>query len=93
MAVESVHPQLVRAEEPWQSVEGWNGYAHVRVWRVDVGHVVVVLSGKGAEYYPETLLPLLRAEYPDDTVEFFFLGPTLYATEDPDDHSAGYGGA
>ncbi|MGH1552628.1 hypothetical protein ACRAWF_12745 [Streptomyces sp. L7] len=129
MAVESVHPELVRDEEPWQSAGDWNGYAHVRVWRVDVGHVVVVLSGKGAEYHPEVLLPLLRAEYPDDTVEFFFhrpmdwmalgyyaeltsnddgtvtvthiagdalaarLGPALYATEDPDDHSTGYGGA
>ena len=75
MAVEGVRPALVRDEEPWRSAEGWNGYAHVRVWRVDVGQVIVVLSGKGAEYHPETLLPLLRAEYPDDTVEFFFHRP------------------
>ncbi|MDV9172177.1 hypothetical protein R6V09_18930 [Streptomyces sp. W16] len=129
MAVEGVRPELILDEDPWQSGLGRGGYAHVRVWRVEVGQVVVVLSGRGAEYHPETLLPLLRAEYPDDTVEFFFhrpmdwtalgyyaeltsnddgtvtvthiagdalaarLGPSLYATEDPDDHSAGYGGA
>lgn len=128
MGVEDVHPELIRDEHPWQSVQGWRGHAHVRVWRTAPDRVTVAISGSSAEYDLETVLPLLRAEYPDDTAEFFFhrpmdwmdlgyyaeltsnddgtvtsthiagdtvaarLGPTFYATEDPDDHSPGWGG-
>ncbi|MFJ9248916.1 hypothetical protein [Streptomyces sp. NPDC101776] len=128
MGVEDVHPELIRDEHPWQSAQGRRGYAHVRVWRTAPDQVIVAISGSSAEYDLETVLPLLRAEYPDDTAEFFFhrpmdwmalgyyaeltsnddgtvtsthiagdavaarLGPSFYATEDPDDHSIGYGG-
>ncbi|MBK3580785.1 hypothetical protein JHN63_44840 [Streptomyces sp. MBT65] len=127
MGVEDAHPELIRDEHPWQSAQGWRGHAHVRVWRTAPDQVIVAISGRSAEYDLETVLPLLRAEYPDDTAEFFFhrpmdwttlgyyaeltsnddgtvtstdiagdtvaarLGPSFYATEDPDDHSGGYG--
>ncbi|MEV0476681.1 hypothetical protein [Streptomyces prunicolor] len=130
MAVEGVHPaRLIRDEGAWSPRQGV-GPAHVRVWRTELGRVAVVISGYGAENDLETVLPLLREEYPDDTVDFFFhrpmdwaapayyaeltsdddggtvtlthiagdtlaacLGPALYATEDPDDHATGWGGA
>ncbi|MFG2777472.1 hypothetical protein ACGFY7_06355 [Streptomyces prunicolor] len=130
MAVEGVHPaRLIRDEGAWSPCQGV-GPAHVRVWRTELGRVAVVISGYGAESDLEIVLPLLRGEYPDDTVDFFFhrpmdwaapayyaeltsnddggtvtpahiagdtlaarLGPALYATEDPDDHSTGWGGA
>ncbi|WP_406123773.1 hypothetical protein [Streptomyces sp. NBC_00989] len=121
--------RLIRDEDPWQSTPGWSGRAHVRVWRAELGRVVVVVSGLGVEGELGTVVPLLRGEYPDDTVDFFFhrpmdwaapayyaqltsgddgtvavariagdvlaarLGPSLYETEDPDDHSTGWGGA
>ncbi|MFI6468416.1 hypothetical protein [Streptomyces sp. NPDC050528] len=130
MAVEDARPvRLIRDENSWSSRQGWSGHAHVRVWRTAPGRVAAVISGRGAEDALETVLPLLRGEYPDDTVDFFFhrpmdwvapayyaelttngdgtvtlthiagdtlaarLGPGLYATEDPDDPSAGWGGA
>ncbi|SES04590.1 hypothetical protein SAMN04487983_10299 [Streptomyces sp. yr375] len=77
---EPVHPELIRDEDPWQSDGGRHGPAHVRVWRTWPDQVIVVLSGRGAEYYPERVLPLLRAEYPDDTVEFFLHRPTDWGT-------------
>ncbi|WOX11504.1 hypothetical protein [Streptomyces sp. N50] len=125
MAVEGVQPaRLIRDEDPWSFRR-----AHVRVWRTASDRVVVVISGRAAEDDLETVLPLLRGEYPDDSVDFFFhrpmdwaapayyaelttngdgtvtrthlagdtlaarLGPDLYATEDPDDPSPGWGGA
>ncbi|MFD4554215.1 hypothetical protein ACFWP5_07785 [Streptomyces sp. NPDC058469] len=66
MAVEGVHPELIRDEHPWQSHQGWHGYAHVRMWRTAPDQVTVAISGRGAESDLETVLPLLRAEYPDD---------------------------
>ncbi|MGW3288006.1 hypothetical protein ACWDR3_25575 [Streptomyces sp. NPDC001002] len=132
MAEEQTHPEMIRDEHPWQPThpDGWRGYAHVRVWRTDRDHVTIVLSGRSAEYDLETVLPLLRTEYPDDKADFYFhrptdwgtigyyahltqptdgtgpitrtdiagntlaarLGPTFYATEDPDDESTGWGG-
>ncbi|WP_329219842.1 hypothetical protein OG352_24650 [Streptomyces sp. NBC_01485] len=76
MADERVHPELIRDEDPWPSVHGRRGHAHVRVWRTAPDQVTVVLSGRGPEYHPETVLPPLRAEYPDDTVDFFLHRPT-----------------
>ncbi|WP_327402280.1 hypothetical protein OG194_20545 [Streptomyces sp. NBC_01288] len=130
MAVEGFRPaRQIRDEDAWSSRPGWAGQAHVRVWRTASDRVAVVISGRGAENDLETVLPLLRGEYPDDTVGFFFhrpmdwaapayyaeltsgadgtvtlthiagdtlaarLGPALYETEDPDDHSTGWGGA
>ncbi len=130
MAVEGFQSaRLIRDEDPWAPPQGWSGSAHVRVWRTEPGRVAVVVSGPGAEGDLETVLPLLRGEYPDDTVDFFFhrpmdwvapayyaeltsgddgtvtrthiagdalavrLGPAFYETEDPDDHSTGWGGA
>ncbi|MFC4506354.1 MULTISPECIES: hypothetical protein [Streptomyces] len=75
MAVERVRPELIRDEDPWQPRHGRRGRAHVRVWRTGPDQVVVVISGSGAEFDLETVLPLLRAEYPDDTVDFFFHRP------------------
>ncbi|WP_329349913.1 hypothetical protein OG226_23325 [Streptomyces sp. NBC_01261] len=129
MAVEGVHPAgQIRDEDALSSRPGWSGQAHVRVWRTEPGRVAVVISGQRAEHDLETVLPLLRGEYQDDTVDFFFhrptdwvalgyyaeltsnddgtvtrthiagdtlaarLGPALYATGDPDDHSTGWGG-
>lgn len=128
MAVERVHAEMIRDEDSWRSVHGWRGRAHVRVWRTEPDRVAVVISGSSAEFDLETVVPLLRAEYADDTVDFFFhrpmdwtdvgyyaeltpgddgtvtrthiagdslaarLGPALYATEDPDDESTGWGG-
>lgn len=128
MAVERDRPELIRDEDPWQSLHGWRGHAHVRVWRSAPDLVIAVISGAGAEYRLDELIPKLCAEYPHDGVELFFhrpmdwmdlgyyaaltmgddgtviqtrlfgdtlaarLGPTFYATEDPDDESVGYGG-
>ncbi|MDQ1032100.1 hypothetical protein QF035_009682 [Streptomyces umbrinus] len=75
MAVERVHPEMIRDEDPWQSLQGWQGHAHVRVWRTKADQVSVVISGEGAGSDLETVIPMLRAEYPDDTVEFFFHRP------------------
>ncbi|WP_405652843.1 hypothetical protein [Streptomyces sp. NBC_00019] len=129
MAVERAYPEMIRDEHYVRPFDGWQGYAHVRVWRPAPDQVTVMLSGLGGGCTLEKLLPLLRDEYPDDTVEFFFhvpsdwaalgyyaaltvgsdgtvvqtrmagdtlaarLGPTLYATEDPDDETTGWGGA
>ncbi|MFJ4785439.1 hypothetical protein [Streptomyces sp. NPDC088794] len=132
MPEEHVHPELIRDEHPWRPTHPhtWSGSAHVRVWRTAPDHVTVVLSGPDAEYDLETVLPLLRAEYPHDKADFTFhrptdwgtlgyyaqltqtpdgtgpvtrttipddtlathLGPTFYATEDPDDETTGWGG-
>jgi hypothetical protein len=51
------------------------GHAHVRVWRTKPDQVTAVISGPGAEFDLETVIPMLRAEYPDDTVDFFFHRP------------------
>ncbi|MFJ8112096.1 hypothetical protein [Streptomyces sp. NPDC096132] len=75
MADERVHPEMIRDEDPWRSHQGWHGHAHVRVWRTEPDQVTVVISGPGAEFDLETVIPLLRAEYPDDTVDFFFHRP------------------
>ncbi|MFJ6085910.1 hypothetical protein ACIQI8_31435 [Streptomyces sp. NPDC092369] len=121
---------MIRDENPWQPTDphSWQGNAHVRVWRTQPDQVIVVLSGRSAEYDLETVIPLLRAKYPDDKADFYFhrptdwaslgcyaqltqtadgtvtrtdiagntlaarLGPTFYATEDPDDDSTGWGG-
>lgn len=80
MGVEDVQPELIRDEHPWQSAQGWYGYAHVRVWRTGPDQVTVVISGRSAEGDLETVLPLLRAEYPDDTAEFFFHCPMDWGT-------------
>jgi hypothetical protein len=132
MVGEHVHPEMIRDENSWQPTDpkGRHGYAHVRVWRTAPDRVTVVLSGPGAEDDLETVLPLLRAEYPHDKVDFSvhrptdwgtlgcyaqltqapdgtgpvtrtvipgdtlaaLLGPTFYATEDPDDETPGWGG-
>ena len=120
---------MIRDEHDVRPFDGWQGYAHVRAWQSAPDQVTVVISGLGGGCTLKKLLPLLRDEYPDDTVDFFFhvpsdwtalgyyaalalgadgtvvqtyiagdtlaarLGPTLYATEDPDDETSGYGGA
>lgn len=120
---------MIRDELYVRSFDGWQGYAHVRVWRPAPDQVTVVISGGGGGGTLEQLLPLLCDEYPNDTVEFFFhvpsdwaalgyyaaltvgsdgtvvqtrmagdtlaarLGPTFYATEDPEDETTGWGGA
>ncbi|MFE7835487.1 hypothetical protein ACFU53_05280 [Streptomyces sp. NPDC057474] len=125
MAVERAHPEMIRDEHYVRSFDGRQGYAHVRAWRPAPDQVTVMISGLHGGSTLKKLLPLLRDEYPDDTLEFFFhvpsdwtalgyyaaltvgsdgtvvqtrmagdtlaarLGPTLYATEDPDDDSVG----
>ncbi|MEU0208454.1 hypothetical protein ABZ235_10000 [Streptomyces canus] len=129
MAIERAYPEMIRDEHYVRSIDGRQGYAHVRAWRSAPDQVTVMLSGLGGGCTLEKLLPSLRDEYPDEAVEFFFhmpsdwaalgyyaaltvgsdgtvvetrmagdtlaarLGPTLYATEDPDDESWGWGGA
>ena len=50
---------MIRDEQDVRSFNGWQGYAHVRVWQLAPDQVTVVISGLGGGCTLEKLLPLL----------------------------------
>ncbi|MFC9843244.1 hypothetical protein ACFWFF_16190 [Streptomyces sp. NPDC060223] len=76
-------PVLIRNEDPWQSLfenggtrSGRRGHVRLRVWRAAPDQLTIVLADTyGQDDFFAELILMLRAEYPGDSIKFFFHHP------------------